>query len=459
MVIRRENNLAAWARNTWKSTFRQLLYPGLRVSYGGICDCFLFSLFVLPPYFGVRLGFFDLTVFRFFEVLLLLLIWKKKSRRQEFIRMALDCPHTLFIAAYMFVIVYTNLYHPALNEIFYWLMNGVFVFYIVVYLVSTEYGVEGFLRKVHIYTWIITLVSPLELLIKKPPFSFLDTLHKSSHNIRFGVVRIMGNCTTTNGYAMLLCLLLPIICYDYRRRRIDIVENRWLVVLIMVNILLTGSRVSIGMAIFCLVLCLFAQDKHRLLKFLVIGAVVIPVGIGLIYIFREASFVKSLLLSAATMIDEIFKTSLSVSLGADANVLYNSSHYRDLLVSGTFGSNWLNPLLGRGGGYNVAMYIEGYSIYSVDNFYVGQYIYYAYPGVVTWLVMSASFLVSALWNFFISREYLLWALSVGTVGYFISLWYLDQLGTFPIMLAFFGLTYCVCRNLKEQRRARDTEGL
>lgn len=62
-----------------RSPLRKFILPGMRLSYYGIADWFLFSLFVLPTYFGVRLGFFDLTALRLFEILLLWCIFKDKK--------------------------------------------------------------------------------------------------------------------------------------------------------------------------------------------------------------------------------------------------------------------------------------------------------------------------------------------------------------------------------------------
>ena len=445
-----ENNLVHLLEKAWHGTFRKLVYPGFRLSYGGICDCLLFSLFVLPTYFGIRFFFFDLTAFRFFEILVLYLIFKKETRKREFMRLIRLCPHSIFIAAFFFIVVYTNVYHRSFSAIFYWLMNGIFTFYLVAYLIIYEYGIEEFLKKVRLFTWFLVLVSPLELVIGRTPFSILDTLGKSSYNERFGNLRIMGNCSTTNGYAMYLCILLPFICYDYKRKRMDVLKNGWLLLFLMVNVLLTGSRLSVGIGILEIVLCILAQDRKTLRKTLLTGLVALPIIVVAAFLFRNHPLVNSMLLAFFSAVDEVFETSISVKFGADASILYNSSHYRDLLVEGTFGGGWLNPFMGRGTNYVFQMYVDGYYIRSTDNFYVGQFIAYAYPGLVTWLLMSASFLISAVAKFYKRREFIFWAAIVSIVGYFISLWYLDHLQTFPIMFAVFGVVYA-CAVLGKQK--------
>ena len=447
------NNLLEILGRAWHRIFRKLVYPGFRLSYAGVCDGFLFSMFIIPSYFGIRLGFFDLTAFRLFEIFLIILVWKKAERRNEILRMARKCPHTIYIIIYLFIVTYTNLYHPSISTIFYWLMNGALAFFLIAFLIINEYGAEGFLRRIRTYTWILCLLSPLELLLRRSPFSFLDTLGKSSTTLRFGTVRIMGNCTTANGYAMYLCILLPFICYDIKRKRVDVMKNIWLVILLLLNVFLTGSRLSVGIGILEVVLCLLAQDKKATLKFFLTIPIVLPIVAAVLFLLRGVPFVNSILLAFFSAFDEIFNTSYSTNFGADATMLYNSSHYRDLLVEGTFGGNWLNPLLGRGANYAFSMYIDGYYIKSVDNFYVGQYITYAYPGLIAWLLMSLTFVISAIRNLIKNHCALMWAALVSIVCYFISLWFLDQLQTFPIMFAVFGLVYA---SSVLNRRERET---
>lgn len=420
---------------------RRLIFQGFRLSYHGIADWFLLGLFVLPTYFGVRLAFFDLTVLRLFEVLLLLCIFKSKERKHQFTNLIKKCPFNIWIAPYMFVVIYTNLIHPSLNAIFYWITNGVLAFYCMSYLIVYEYGINGFLYKLRQFTWLITIVSPLELIIGRPPFAFLDTLGKAVTKSRFGSVRILGNCTTANGFAMYLMILFPLMCFDWEKNKIDFGKNKFLLILIILNIFLTGSRLSVGTLLLGFVLCSLFQHKKELSKYVLSFVVILPVIIFIIYLFRDMSFVKGILRTIFSAVDAVLGTNYSVDYGADAQVLYNSSYYRELLWKNTFLGNWLNPWLGRGGNYNFGMYIEGYRIYSCDNFYVMQYITYAWPGVITWLVMSVSFLLCAVKRFARSRDIIWLVCIVSIICYYISLWYLDQLQTFPYMMSIFALIY------------------
>lgn len=437
--------MASSILNFCRIKFRNLLRPLVidkAIRFSGVADWFLFSLFVLPSYFGIRLIFFDLTALRFFEILLLIGIFKHGKRRNAFIVLVKKCPNNIFILMYMLVVIYTNLIHFSLNTIFYWITNCLLIIFLIAYLIIYEYGIEDFLEKLKKFAWILVSVSPLEILIGKPPFSFLDTLGKSSTKARFGSVRIMGNCSTTNGYAMFLMILLPLFCYDWKSKRVDLGKNKYLLIMLVLNIFLTGSRLTIGTLIIGLVCCFLLQQPMQIKKEIFLFLISIPTIGVILYVFRETDFIRSILRTFFSAVDEILNTNYAVQFGADAQSLFNSSYYRELLWKNTILGNWLNPWLGRGGDFKFGMFVEGYRIFSIDNFYVGQYVVYAWPGVITWFIMSISFLAQMI-KIWMKKNKLGFVLAISFICYYISLWYLDQLQTYSIMAALFGVTYAI----------------
>lgn len=444
--------MASSILNFCRIKFRNLLRPLIidkTIRFSGVADWFLFSLFVLPTYLGVRAIFFDLTALRLFEILLLIGIFRNKNRQRNFTIMIKKCPNKWFFTIFIFVVIYTNLLRGELNSIFYWITNGILVFTSVSYLIIYEYGIDGFLKKIKAYLWIITTISPVELIIKKPPFSFLDTLGKSSINERFGSTRIMGNCSTTNGYAMFLLILLPLIWYDPEKKRIDMGKNKLLFALIALNVFLTGSRLTVGTLVLAAALCFILQARSVLKRNLMALFIIIPIVCIVVYMNRDIEFFRSILRTFFSAVDEVLGTQYSVLYGAQEGTLYNSTYYRELLWKNTILGDWLNPWLGKGGGYKLNMYIQGYYIRSCDNYYVAQYIAYGIPGVVAWLLMSLSFFVGMIKSIF-RKKMLGYTLAVSFVCYFISLWYLDHLQTFPIMMTMFALTFCL--NFTDNRR-------
>lgn len=405
-------------------------------------NLFLISLIVIPSYFGVRLVFFDLTALRLCEIIIIYMILSNQQRRIQFFHLFIDCKHTIWIGLYFFVVVYTNLYHPSINTIFYWLTNGIFVFYIIAYIIKYIYSIEEFLEIIRKLVFFICIVSLIELIIGQSPFLYFNTLGKEiGSSIRFGDIRIKGPCWEANSYGMFLMIFFPLFCYDYKSKCISFSKNLYLLVLIALNVLLTGSRLSVGIIFLSLTVVFVAQNRKRFFNSLILLLVMIPIIVFILYIFRDVDIIKGLLRTIFSGVDEVLGTEYALNFGADAKMLFDSSYYRELLFKHTILDDWLNPWMGRGGNYQFGMFIENYRIYSVDNFYVGQYITYAYPGLVTWLAMSFSFLKQMLHNILIKHDKLSWVLMVSFVCYFISLWYLDQLQTFQIMFIVFALTY------------------
>ncbi len=414
---------------------------------------FLLGVFFFPSYFGINVG-FDLTVLRIFEIILFVMIYQNKIRLSQFISLIKGCKQNIFILPYFIVVCYTNVLRGfAINGILYTFFNWICVFYLTFYLIKYEWGVTKFIKYLKTIVTAVCIISVLELVVGFPPFSIFDTLGKSSTNSRFGAVRIMGNCTTPNGFGLYLMLLMPICAYDEQNNRIDILKNKLPVLLTVVCGFLTGSRLAAGAAVLELILLIVVSPKGLRGKVIFYGSAFVITIFGIAFALQNISFFKSILLTFFSAVDEVLGTEIAVQYGADPTVLYNSSFYRELLWQAVFFDSWLNPWLGQGADYQFTYwYDSNYALGSVDNYYVGQYITYAYPGLITWLLMSASFVPHIIKKYRRKDSCVNIAILISFIGYFISLWYLDQLGTFPVMMALFALS-CVDEN-KERRATK-----
>lgn len=424
---------------------RSLILPKLDTRWGifkfkHAAMFFLLGVFFFPSYFGINVG-FDLTVLRLFEIILLVMIYNNKIRLNQFIILIKNCKQNIFIALYFFIICYTNILRSMnITGIINVLTNWIIVFYLMLYLIKYEFGVKRFIKYIKIILWAICIVSILELFIGFPPFSLLDTLGKSSTNSRFGLTRLMGHCTTTNGFGLYLMLLLPVAAYDEEKKQIDIIGNKWLVILVVACGLLTGSRLAAGAAILEIFLLVVFSPKKARRKIIVYGALLFVAIFAITFLLQDIPFFKSLLITLFSAVDEVLGTEISVKYGADPDALFNSTHYRELMWRGVFLQNWLNPILGQGADYKFAMFIDHCLIQSLDNYYVGQYVAYGYPGLVAWFIMALSFLPNMFRNTINKTGPICMVIIVSFFGYFISLWYLDQLQTFPIMMTLFALS-------------------
>lgn len=409
-----------------------------QISFRMIANLFIISLLIIPSYFGIRIGFFDLTALRVIEILLYFSIFSSGRKRQEFISLLKHCKHIVWIALYAVIVIYTNLFHLSLNTIFYWFTNVFMVLFAVMYLLRYEYSPEQFLSLIYKCLLFVCLLSPLELVIGKSPFLYLNTLGKEVGSVqRFDAMRIKGPCWETNSYGLYLMIFFPFICYDVRQKKIDLCSQPLLLVLFIVNIFLTGARLAIGQLALSVFLILILSGKKEVKKALLFAGVFMPAVLLFLIIFRDG-MAQGIWRTIFSAVDFIFNTDYSVRFGAQADILEDSAYYRELLFNNTILKNWPDPLLGRGGAFNFHLYIEGYDIKSIDNFYVAQYVTYAWPGLIAWIFMSVSYFTDsvkkAVKNINLAKLF-----AICWICYFIGLWYLDQLQTFPLMMIFFAL--------------------
>ncbi len=400
---------------------------------------FLLGVFFFPSYFGINVG-FDLTVLRIFEIILFVMIYQNKVRLSQFISLVKGCKQNIFILLYFIVVCYTNVIRGfAINGILYTFFNWICVFYLMFYLIKYEWGVTKFITYIKRIVPIVCIISVLELVVGFPPFSIFDLLGKSATNSRFGAVRIMGNCTTSNGFGLYLMLFMPICAYDERLKRIDVLKNKWSVLLIIATAFFTGSRLAVGAAILEMLLLITFSPKGIRFRTFIYGIVIIVAVAVVTVILQDIPLFKSILLTFFSAWDEVFGTTISVKYGANPVTLYNSSFYRELLWRAVFFDSWLNPWMGQGAAYQFAYWYEGYALVSVDNYYAGQYITYGVLGIATWIVMSVAFLIPMIKKCAKKQNKVNIVIIISFIGYFVSLWYLDHLQTFPLMMVLFAL--------------------
>ena len=74
---------------------------------------FLFSLFVMPQYFGLPTPLFDFTLLRMMLILVLFMIIYDDERKVAFADLILHSRLTLVLLPYMFVLLYTCLLYTS----------------------------------------------------------------------------------------------------------------------------------------------------------------------------------------------------------------------------------------------------------------------------------------------------------------------------------------------------------
>lgn len=233
-------------------------------------------------------------------------------------------------------------------------------------------------------------------------------------------------------------ILIPLICYDISTKKIEILKNKWLLLLLVLNVLFNGARLTMGICFVEILLLVLLSDPKQWINLFGIGAILVA-GVAFICIaFPNQSFSLLIMKNVTSVIDTVFNTNYGSLYGIDKAGLYNSNHYRELLLK-IFSLDYLNPILGRGSTYRFSYVMEGYWLRSIDNYYVNLYIMYAYPGLAVFLLMSGCILISILKKMASQKDALWKVLGVIFVCYYIALWYLDQLQTYKYIYVLFAI--------------------
>ena len=414
----------------WESNNRYFENRGERNLGRTLSVAFLVTYYILPQYFGVSLPGFDLTAQRLLISVLALFILSKESRKKVFWQGVRDCRLCPLIAVYLGICFYTAVFRGHIGTFLYPLIE-LLAYFQVIYVIREYLGSDGFLVLFRRMLLFLCLLGLVEAVMRKTPFAYLETIRGlyTGGMIRSGSYRIMGPANHSLAYGLILISGLPLLCIDERRRSFDIFAHLPLLLLVIVNVFLTGSRSTLAVTgLELLLLAALAPGRQR--KKLVLT--VLPAGLlvlALAFLFPGSPFGHYLLLQLSTVVDEIFGTSYAVRYGVDVMSLSNSATYRDALLD-IFTVNWLNPWLGQGSGYHFSWYIPGgATIHSIDNFYVANYIRYGYPGMVVYMLFILQAVGGMLHKGFRGKDKVAVCMALAVCGYFLNLWWMDTLQT------------------------------
>lgn len=387
---------------------------------------FLFSLFVMPQYFGIPTPFFDFTILRIMIVVIILMILSDVKRKNQFLEMMIKCKFSLVLIPYLVVISYTMVLRADLNAFLNPFIEIICLF-LMIYVIRYELGIERTIDIIYIFLWIFCIEGIIEFGLGKSLFSYLETI-KGTYTgafVRSGNYRIMGPCTHSLGYGILLISATPLICYNIKKKEIYLFHRPVLFALIACNVFLTGSRSSLSVFIVEVIMLFLISDYKNQKKSLLIFLVLIGIMAIFLIIGYRTSIGQYILLQVTSIIDSILGTQIAVRFGADMMALGSSSNYRDQLIY-VFGVSWLNPLLGIGRKRGFSSEINGSFIQSIDNFYVAEYVRYAYPGLFSYLLFLFIAIKDALKKYVAGRDKICLVLFVGMLCYFLNLWWIDS---------------------------------
>lgn len=405
-----------------------------------IAVAFLFSLYVMPQYFGIPFPLFDLTLLRIMIIVVTLMIIADDKRKREFVDLIVSSPFTKALLPYLIVLVYTMVLRVDVNA----LLNPfieLYSLYLLVYIIKYSIGVEKTVKYILVFCYILALLGVVEFVIGRSPFSYIETIKGiyTGRFVRSGHYRIMSSAVHSLGYGLMLILMTPFACYNQKKDEVNVFAHFPLLVLLALNVFLTGSRSTLGVFIIEIVLMFLVSSTYNKKKFLLICIVLGVAFVAFLVVFQNTSIGSYMMLQITTILDEILGTDWSIKYGADPNALGSSSNYRAQLKY-IFTLDWLNPLLGIGRKRSFAAEINGSYVISVDNFYIAEYIRYAYPGLLSFIVYVGYFMIGMLKRAFgKDKAALLKVFVVGCSCYLLNLKWVDSLQTLKYLYVIFAI--------------------
>lgn len=399
----------------------------------------IISLIIMPQYFGVHIG-YDITCTRLADMLLVAYMIMNRKVFMHFWTTVTRCEVLYPLAAYLFVAAYTMVFRTDINA-FFLVFFEILNFFLLIYGIRFVIGYRKALKWTVGCAYFLCIYGLVEYLYGESIFhKFLSTLPNAvTSGYRSGHYRIMGPCGHSLGYGLLLILLLAVVCYDLERNKINILKRPLLVLLILVNIFLTGSRSTLGIVVVELcIIFLMQKSEERKKSFVAIVGALIVLSVFLM-VFQDTDIGQYILGQIASVVDEVFGTNYAEQFGVDVTTLENSTEYRKMLPY-ILTLDWLNPLVGRGRGFGGAE-INGVYIQSIDHYYIAQYIKYAYPGLITYCLFMLVGLCVMLKESFGNKSALSKTLMIGAVMYFVSLWWVDALQTLKFLYLILAIFY------------------
>ena len=407
-----------------------------------IAVAYVFSLYVLPQYFGLPNPVFDLTAVRIMIIMLFVLIVTDYDRNKSFWGFVKNEKIGLLIIPYMFVLLYTMVLRIDLNAF----LNPFIEFvelYLLIYLIKDTFGVDDIIRLVMAYIYLIVFLGFVEIFTGTTPFVFLKTIDGlyTGRFIRGGHYRIMSSANHSLGYGLMLVTMLPFSGYDVDTKEFNVFRRPLLLLALMVNVFQTGSRSTLGVA-FAEIAVMFVLSDRKYLKtnFFIMTTSLIAFVMILIVTIKTA-FGRYIMLQLTSLIDSLFDTSYSVAYGADALQLRQSKGYRDLLKE-IYHVDWVNPILGIGRKRGFKSLVNGRVVKSIDNFYIAEFVRYAYPGEFAYIFFLAGMFYGMIRDFIKTRSGVIRLCLIGSAMYCLNIKVVDSLQTLKYLYVLFAIYVC-----------------
>lgn len=417
----------------------------------------LIALYVMPQYFGIHIG-WDFTCTRVANILLIIYSLLHYKVFFLFTKTFLSCSITIPLVIYLFVAMYTMVYRIDINA-FMLVFLEILTLYMLIFAIRYVIGINLAIKVIIGCAYFLSIYGFVEFAAGQSLYlKFLSTVPNTVSNCyRSGFYRIMGPCGHPLGYGLLLILFVAIACLDYEKDEIYLYRRPVLLVMLVVNTFLTGSRSSQGIVAVEVVLILVFSSRDKLKKAVFYTLAIIAGMVVFLTLTYNTRIGQYLLMQITVLIDQVFDTEISVNFGADIETLRNSENYREYLPK-IFTLDWLNPLIGRGvkGGFGGAQVFDelGNAVYinSVDCYYICQYIKYAYPGLISYCAYILTSAITFIAGIIKHKSNAMKVLMIGFACYYINLWWVDALQTLKFAYVFVALFFAILLYHKDMEK-------
>ena len=413
----------------------------------------LITDYLMPQYFGIDIG-YDLTCTRLGNIVIIAYFFLNPKLFTHFCMEVLKCKLTIPFALYLIVCGYTMVLRVDINAffmVFFEVITLYMLIYGIKYVIGVEKAIKWGINSAYFFGFlgIADYVLGQSLMLK-----FLKTVPTSVSNLyRSGQYRIMGPCGHSLGYGLYLILLIPLVCIDFEKKEVFIFKRPMLILLLLLNVFLTGSRSTLGIVVLELVLILICSNSRNVKKTLLFAVAALVALAIFLLLFYNTKVGQYVLMQIASIIDQFFGTEYAALFGAETVRLEDSEEYRKRLPL-IFTLDWLNPLVGRGVSRSFSVELDGYFIASIDNYYVAQYIKYAYPGLVSYVLVIINTVGRMLSGVIKHKNPILMMTLVGIICYFVNLWWVDALQTLKYAYIIMAIFYVCYEELEDKRKLR-----
>ncbi len=406
---------------------------------------FLVAQIVMPPYFGAPLPGFDLTAIRMMIIVLLILISLDKNKLYDFWGMIKYNTFSFVLIPELFVLFYTTVIRTDFKSF----LNPFIEFltlFLTVYVINRFLGLKKTLVIIIACYYLFAFEGIIEYFRGESLFKLLRTLPASllvgSNFIRGGHYRIMGPAAHSIGYGLILNMGLPLTTLDVKKNKMYLFKRPILYVLLFLNVMFTGSRSAFAMFFVESAGIFVLSERPEKKKTVVVGVIGATALVTLLVALSGTSVGSYFMLQITSVIDEIFGTSISLNYGAEL-IIQQSSDYRDYLWY-VFQVDWLNPLvgIGRTRGTYFATEINGVSLLSLDNYYIAEFVRYAYPGMFAMIFLFCFIIYKMAKRVISDKDMYSKACLIGTLGYVGSLYFVDTLGTLKYLYLLLAIFMC-----------------